>query len=201
MIRLVWNRYNVSTVMVLPLLKDIFKNIISIDKKHYLSIYDILHRGGFINSFLYYKGEYNNTIKLSFKRDKILGNLNVSGQCFNIFNLLFNCKQFKDIKILEKEVIIFLEIDNIWKNDIIKIEESNYSSTSLNFKKYVTTDKNKKYLSSGDKLIDFMSNTLCGSIVYKDVDLLKEIQSLLKINYKIEGEYFIEFNKKLENII
>jgi hypothetical protein len=201
MYRDLWNKCNVSSVLILPIYSDILKNIRSLENNAEYSIHGLFYDCGFINAFLYEENvSFNDTIKLLFNKDELMNNkLFINKPFTTLFDILINSKYFKGIKNKEEFVIVYFKIDPKWKKDINFIISSNYSNVSEEYKKLLLL-KGTKVLSN-NKVIDYLFlKNIPAKIVYKSNKLENVLKEILCYNDDIQGEYYIKFDINRETL-
>lgn len=193
--RELWNRCNVSSVLILPIFSDIIKNIRSSDSNAEYTIQGLFYDCGLINAYLYEEDvAYDNTLKLLFDKEVLLNTEIFTNKPINtLFDLLISYKHFKKIKTDNNFIIIYFEIDSKWNSDINHIVSSNYSKVSEEYRKLLLL-KGVKVLSK-NKVIDYLFlKNIPAKIVYKSNKLETVLKEILSYNEEIKGEYFIKFN-------
>lgn len=193
--RELWDKCNVSTVLILPLFSDILKNIRSTDNNAEYSIHGLFYDCGLVNAFLFEEDViYDNTLKLLFEKDKLMNSeIFINRPIPTLFDLIINSKYFKKVKVDGEFIIIYLKIDRKWDNDIKEIISSNYSKVSEEYKKLLLL-KGTKVLSSS-KIIDYLFlKNIPAKIVYKSNKLEDVLKEIFSYTDPIDGEYFIRFN-------
>jgi hypothetical protein len=199
--RELWNKCNVSSVLILPIYSDILKNIRSLENNAEYSIHGLFYDCGFLNAFLYEENiSFNDTIKLLFNKDELMNNkLFINKPFTTLFDILINSKYFKGIKNKEEFVIVYFKIDPKWKKDINFIISSNYSNVSEEYKKLLLL-KGTKVLSN-NKVIDYLFlKNIPAKIVYKSNKLENVLKEILCYSDDIQGEYYIKFDINRETL-
>jgi hypothetical protein len=193
--RELWNKCNVSTVLILPIFSDLLKNIRSTDNNAEYSIHGLFYDCGLINAYLYEEDvSYDNTLKLLFDRETLMNTqIFINKPVPTLFDLLVNSKYFKKVKVNGEFIVIYLKIDRKWDNDIKEIISSNYSKVSEKYKELLLL-KGSKVLSS-NKVIDYLFlKNIPAKIVYKSNKLEDVLKEIFSFSEPIDGEYFIKFN-------
>lgn len=193
--RELWNKCNVSTVLILPIFSNLLKNIRSTDNNAEYSIHGLFYDCGLINAYLYEEDvSYDNTLKLLFNRETLMNTqIFINKPIPTLFDLLVNSKYFKKVKVDGDFIVIYLKIDGKWDNDIKEIISSNYSKVSEKYKELLLL-KGSKVLST-NKVIDYLFlKNIPAKIVYKSNKLEDVLKEIFSINEPIDGEYFIKFN-------
>lgn len=199
----IWKNYNISFILILPLYKDIIRNIK--DKNDYnITIQSLFYNCGLINTYLLNtKGEFDKTLKLVFKKDMLLNsNLTdvLNKPVSNLLDLILSSKYFNTIRDTEDHLIIYLDIDNKWLKDIDKIVQGKYTEVSNEYKKFITYEGTYKL--SGDDLIDYLYiSNLPAKITNKHNSLEKLIKDIFKVEEtEILDEVFPIFDRKKETL-
>jgi len=193
--RELWNKCNVSTVLILPIFSDLLKNIRSTDNNAEYSIHGLFYDCGLINAYLYEEDvSYDNTLKLLFDRETLMNTqIFINKPVPTLFDLLINSKYFKKVKVDGEFIVIYLKIDRKWDNDIKEIISSNYSKVSEKYKELLLL-KGSKVLSTS-KVIDYLFlKNIPAKIVYKSNKLEDVLKEIFSFSEPIDGEYFIKFN-------
>jgi len=207
MIREIWNKYNVSTVLILPIFHNIISNIRT-DKNEKVNILGFFIENGLINTYLlnkYYRDTSYHTLSLLFDRNLANNALNIKQKFPTLLDVIVNSKEFKGVSYMGDNILLTLKIDSKWDNDINKIIDGMYSSVSDEYKKEVVFKGQVR--DAADAMANFIHiNNLPARIFYKSKkleDALLEIfldTSDKKKDLKIEGEYYENFNKLKENV-
>lgn len=199
--RELWGRCTVSTVLILPIFSDILKNIRSTKSNVEHSIHGLLFSCGLINAFLYEKDvKYDNSLKLLFYKDELINTRIYINKPFpTLFDLLINSKYFKKIVVVDEFIVIYLDIDHKWDNDIRKIIQSQYSKVSEDYKELLVL-KGLKVLSNDEVINYLFLKNIPAKIVYKSEKLESVLQEILCYDEPIDGEYFIKFDNSRETL-
>ena len=209
MVREIWNKFNVSTILILPLFYNIISNIRS-NKNEKLNILGFFIENGLINTYLfnyYYRNENYHTLSLLFNSEKINSTLIIKQKYPSLLDIIINSEEFLGLTNLGDNVLLTLKIDPKWDYDINKIIEGLYSEVSDGYKKEIVFKGSVK--DSKDEMANYIFvNNLPARIVYKSKkleDALLEIftdrnDKVKDVKNYLEGEYYENFNKFKESI-
>lgn len=197
----IWEKYTVSSILILPIFSDIIKNLKTRNDEEY-SIHSLFYNCGLINCYLYRKSETSGKyLYLLFEKDKLLKTeLFINKPYETLLDLLLNCKYFINIYQKIDNIVIKLEIDDIFSEDIKIITQSNYSKVSDIYKSRLLLE-GRKIKSVNDDINYLMLKNIPAKIVYRSEKLEKTLQEILQYNNKIDGEYFILFKKDKETLV
>jgi hypothetical protein len=197
----IWEKYTVSSILILPIFSDIIKNLKTRNDEEY-SIHSLFYNCGLINCYLYRKSESSGKyLYLLFEKDKLLKTeLFVNKPYETLLDLLLNCKYFVNIYQKVDNIIIKLEIDDIFSKDIEIITKSNYSKVSNDYKSKLLLE-GRKIKSVNDDINYLILKNIPAKIVHRSEKLEKTLQEILEYNDKIDGEYFVLFKKDRETLV
>jgi hypothetical protein len=197
----IWEKYTVSSILILPIFSDIIKNLKTRNDEEY-SIHSLFYNCGLINCYLYRKSESSGKyLYLLFEKDKLLKTeLFVNKPYETLLDLLLNCKYFVNIYQKVDNIIIKLEIDDIFSKDIEIITKSNYSKVSNDYKSKLLLE-GRKIKSVNDDINYLILKNIPAKIVHRSEKLEKTLQEILEYDDKIDGEYFVLFKKDRETLV
>lgn len=209
MVREIWNKFNVSTILILPLFHNIISNIRS-TKNEKLNILGFFIENGLINTYLFnhwYRNEEYHTLSLLFDSEKINNTLIIKQKYPSLLDIIINSEEFLGLTTMDNNVLLTLKINPKWSDDINKIVDGLYSETSNEYKKEIIFKGSVK--DSKDEMANYIFvNNLPARIVYKSKkleDALLEIftdrsDKIKDVKNYLEGEYYVNFNKAKESI-
>lgn len=139
MVREIWNKFNVSTILILPLFHNIISNIRS-TKNEKLNILGFFIENGLINTYLFnhwYRNEEYHTLSLLFDSEKINNTLIIKQKYPSLLDIIINSEEFLGLTTMDNNVLLTLKINPKWSDDINKIVDGLYSETSNEYKKEI----------------------------------------------------------------
>lgn len=190
MIRDVW-KLNVCTVMLLPLLNNITKDLNS-GKITFTQL-----------SFLYgLKSCYlhNKLLALVFNKEDCTKDITISKKNkIHWSEYLISAEGFSTFEMTNDHMIFYFDI-NISDQDLQNIKSAKYSKLSVEFCNRINVFAYYKNLVTTDnKLADFLSlQNIARAIVGKENYMKNLIQDTLKVRLPDNAEYFKEFIKEKE---
>lgn len=204
MLRQIWKKYNVSTVIILPLFWDITTNIISSNKKHNglrIPFIQLCIEYGLKNTYLYKNKKFTGNLylvfdKKEFNKDKKLTTSKYKSMC----ELLLDCNYFSEIEITSDEVIIGLEIPKRFLGDIIVIEQGMYSKVSPVYKEEIKIKQKLVPITSNELAMYISKKNLGYSICNRHILIKQELERQLKIKIDETSEYYEKFSARKENL-
>lgn len=209
-IREVWNKYNVSTIMVLPLFWKVNENIYAKGgAKLKFPFVQLVFEYGLLNTYLYRNNKYKKSLFLLFDREIFSTPRNITDSKYNsMAELLFDSEYYQGLEVSENLVIIRLKIPGQFLDDIQYIENSEYSKLSKEYKKEIqikgTRRKRGMTVPKDDSLNELAhymaTNNLGNAIARKALHIKKELEELLGINLTDSDEYYQAFNRISENL-
>lgn len=201
-LREIWNTYNVSTILILPLFSHIIDNIRT-NKNEKLNIIGFLLENGLVNTFLFNSRSNSKyyTLTLSFTEELVINTLNIKQLYPSLLDILINSKEFEYIFHKDGKVNIVLKIDNKWDSDIANIVASRYSHVSNEYKEAILF---KGVCKDSGPISNYIHiNNIPARIVYKSKKLENVLIDLFyepKDKAAINGEYYELFDKVKETI-
>jgi len=198
----IWNTYNISFILILPIFNKIFHGIKS-KNNHNISVYTLFSKCGLINTYLLNdKGKYNNNIRLLFDKKLLLScNIkeDVDKPVTNLLDILTNSEYFSTLIEMDDYIVIFLNIGDFWEKDIQLIMNSEYSKVSDEYYNYVI-HKGIYSLAENDIINYIFIKNIPAKIIKKHEDLEKQIHKIFNSNEKLE-ELFPKFDVEKESLI
>lgn len=209
MIRKIWKRYNVSTILILPIFNDITDNILyKTEKGKILDIKfpfnQLCIEYGLLNTFLYRnnKRQFNGKFYLVFDKKKVNKNMEMTNSTYHsITELIIDSDYFETMYIKNDVIVFVLTIDEKIHNDIKLIEQNKYSKVSNRYKNLVKIKQKRIPMKQGVTNIygSYINrNDLGYAICMKAVHIRKEIENFLQNSVNKEKEFFVEFVKHKE---
>jgi len=205
MIKKVWQNFNVSTVVVLPLFNYLTKNVYfksptkEVITTTVFPFNQLCIEYGLIDCFLYkdMSKKFDGNLYLVFDKKRANKNLNITNSVHHcIIDFIVNFKETEYIKFTKNVVILGIRIPEEYHNDIKLIEESKYSEVSENYKMGL------KIKNSRVPKIDGLLNSLGSYINIKDLGyaivikanhIKKSLEEALDQEINSENEFYIKF--------
>lgn len=199
--REIWKKYNVSTILILPVLTSIIENIKTKTNNEY-SIHSLFVYCGLINCYLYRKTETSGQfLYLVFDKQKLTNTeLFINNPYATLLDILINSKYFSNIITKNDNIIIQMKIDPLYLNDVLLISQSLYSKVSDLYKELLILKGNKVKINDSTMNYLVLKN-IPAKIVYKNEKLEKVLQEICNHHEKIKGELFVEFEKYRETLM
>lgn len=195
-----WLKYTVSTVLILPLFSDIIKNIRTKNNNEY-SIHSLLVNCGLVNAYLYRKSDLSGkNLYLLFKEEKLTQTqLFINDPYESLLDILLNCKYFVNIYSKDEFIIIKLQINDEYLDDVKTITKSKYSEVSILYKNILLLQGNK--VKSIDNTVNYLIlKNIPAKIVHKNEKLEEALKEIINHKGNIDGEYFVSFEKNRETL-
>lgn len=196
------NEYNVSTILILPLFTK-YTDKINIGKHKY-TIFSLLMDNGLLDCYLYDEDDdpkqIPKTLKLLFDVSKIRNQFINDSYYYNILDFFNHIGIVDKIKVNEKYLVIYLTIEDEFKDDINHIINSNYSKVSDNYKKACNLAGNR-ILSKNLKDVNFIIyNNIPYKILHKSRKIYECLKEIFNITFEYDKniEYFCGFNTDKE---
>ena len=188
-------KLNVSTVLILPLFNNLTKDLLLKSKPISFIQLCLLH--GLEKTYL--TQDFNNLV-LIFPKLKTANKLLNSNYSFWSFNeYMLNLKSYNKFEIYNDYILFYLNIDDLYRRDIVKITNSKYSEVSNIYKENLDISKYFKSLCRAEEISDYIChNNIPRSIVSKENFMKSIIESYLKVNVPSENEYFKLFDHSIE---
>jgi len=188
-------KLNVSTVLILPLFNNLTKDLLLKSKP--ISFIQLCFLHGLEKTYL--TQDFNNLV-LVFPKLKTANKLLNSNYSFWSFNeYMLNLKSYNKFEIYNDYILFYLNIDDLYRRDIVKITNSKYSEVSNIYKENLDISKYFKSLCRAEEISDYIChNNIPRSIVSKENFMKSIIESYLKVNVPSENEYFKLFDHSIE---
>jgi len=196
----IWEKYTVSSILILPIFSDIIEKIINKNNEQY-SIHSLFYNCGLINCFLYRKSDTSGKyLYLLFEKKKLTQTeIFVNNPYESLLDILLNCKYFNNVYQKNDKIIIKLSINDDYLKDVKIISESLYSTVSNNYKSKLILEGNKIKSINNDINYLILKN-IPAKIVYKSKKLEQVLQDIINYKEPIDGEYFVMFRKERETL-
>lgn len=198
----IWKKFNISFILILPIFNDIVRYIKSKDGYN-ISIHSLFYSAGLINTYRFESPESNiDCLKLVFNKEQLLHYTLydvIDKPIKSLLDLITCSSYFVNLKISDKYIVIYLKIEDKWKNDITFIEKSDYTKVSKRFKDEVLYEG--VYELGDDDVINYIYiKNLPAKIVNKHKSLLTIINEIFNTSHEIHeiDNLFDEFNKEKE---
>ncbi len=202
MIRKIWKKFNVSTIMILPLFWNATEHIIARKSKVRFPFIQLCIEYGLINTYLYKNGKYDNKLYLEFDKEEFTKDKNLTTSPYtSILELLINYNMYAGLEMNNDTVLIALHIPVEFREDIKIIEESKYSKLSDEYKSELHIKQNSVPLTKNEFAMYVASKNLGYAISMKSDNIKKEIEKELKMTITRDDEYYERFNKVKENYV
>lgn len=200
----IWNKFNISFILILPLFKNILSSIKTIDNYN-ISIHSLFYEYGLINCYLLNnKLEYDKCLRLVFDKKKVLVcDLldKIDKPVASLLDLLISSEYFYTLKDLDNYIVVYLKIDSKWNKDISYIMKSQYSKVSTDYKNYIMYKG--MYSISSDEIINYLYlKNIPAKIIVKHQSLQDAIIDIFNMSKDSElPEVFPEFSREKEALI
>lgn len=137
----IMKKYNISTLLILPLLNDICKNLKD-DFNNQHNIFTVFFNSGLIKAYLFKENEEiteSYSLKLLFKKSITIKPFNNVNKHWNLLTFLVFNNLILNYKILKQDKILLeIPINKVYNKDIIHIINSDYSKVSELYKKTIS---------------------------------------------------------------
>jgi hypothetical protein len=205
-IRLLWNRINVSTLLILPIFQDIAAHV----KFKYLGykfpIIQLFMDHGLLNCYLYNNcpelGETNsesNKLYLVFSKNDVL--CPIKSAVANFFSLHEELMMHtKLIHYLDEVVVVVLNINKEYQKDVELIIQGKYSKVSSSYKKALEITAKKVIFVSSKLGYEISIRNLSLAIVNRSESLRKELEDILEVTLDSTHEFYPVFNLDQETL-
>ncbi len=201
MIRDVWKKFNVSTILIAPLFDEITNNVFAkYNQKLKIPFIQLCIEYGLKNTYLYKNKKHDGCLYFVFDKRDFISDRQLSTSCYkSMCELLTDCKYFQNLEITSEEVIIGLTIPEKFLIDIIVIQEGAYSKVSEEYKKKLRITQTHIPKTPNDLARYVARSNLGYCIVSKHPSVKASLEKLLKTTLK-DGEYYEKFSEKKENL-
>ena len=180
MFKTIWNKYNNSLFLVLPLFSDIAENVkLSNSKKISYPFLSLCFEYGLENTYLFKEGQEGYQLHLVFNLD-VLKDLGITNAYYYAFNeRLIWSRHFDTCDRIEDKVIYTLNIPSVYHKDIDAIIEDRHKDVSPLYKAglRVTFEEIPTSKSPITNLI--VAGNIPSFIISKDKRLRKRINDFL----------------------
>lgn len=202
MIRNIWKKYNISTIMILPIFKDITKNIRNKTGVIQFPFIQLCLEYGLINTYLYKRDKFDNKLYLRFKKEEFIKNKKLTNSKYtSLCELIIDCNYYANLEIINDDIIIGLHIPIEYLPDINLIIEGKYSKVSEQYKQEINLNQANVPVSYNPEIIYIMTMNLAYGISIKSNIIRKDLEKEFKVTISDEEELFEKFNKEKENYI
>ena len=198
----VWKKYNVSTVMVLPLFWDITRNIFARGTTTVYPFPQLCLEYGLINTFLLKDGKYDGCLHLLFDNDYFIQDLDLTTSIyFSMCELLVDCDYFRDINVINEGILISLKIPGRFRKDITEnILEGKYSKLSDDYKREIKIKEHSIPIGDNKLAIYMSTNDLAYAVAIRAKHIKEEIEKVLDMEISVKDEFYEKFNEDKETI-
>lgn len=203
MLREIWNKYNVSTIFVLPLFWDITANVMSSIKGGLkIPFIQLAIEYGLENTYLYKNKRFDGNLYLKFNKEEFLKNKHLtSSPYYSICELIVDCKYFNSIELVGDKVIIGLHIPDRFLSDILLIENGLYSKLSPTYKEEIKLKQKTVPITPNTLAMYISTKNLGYSISSKNPNIKQELEKELGIKINEKNEFYEKFKGKSEDFL
>lgn len=200
MIRNIWKKYNISTIMILPIFKDITKNIKNKTGAIQFPFIQLCLEYGLINTYLYKRGKFDNKLYLRFKKEEFIKNKKLTNSKYtSLCELIIDCNYYANLEMVNDDIIIGLHIPVEYLPDINLIIEGKYSKVSDQYKQEININQANVPVSYNPEIIYIMTMNLAYGISMKSNIIKKDLEKEFKVIITNKEELFEKFNKEKED--
>jgi hypothetical protein len=202
MIREIWRKYNVSTIMILPIFWRISKNINSKKEDIHFPFLQLAFEYGLINTFLYKNKKDNNTLYLLFDKQQFITDKQLTkSPYYSMCELLLDCEYYDSLEMYNDYVLFGLKIPEEYLDDIEKITEGKYSLVSEKYKEELHFKTKTSHIPYTDNktAIYIIKYDLPFAVTVKGIRLKDELDEVMKIDLSTDMEFYSKFNPEKEN--
>lgn len=191
-LREIWKKYNVSTLLVLPIYSDICKNSkLILDKRVVIPFIQLCLECGLEQTYL----EEDRFI-LKFDSKVIDKNELTETTGFSLAEAIIGSDFFAEIL---AEGVFSLSLPQKYLNDLNLIRDSKYSKLSLEYKRKLMISQESVAILSNELSNSIVIYNLPYSIVVRAKHLRKELSNALNISESImDSELYSKFDKNKE---
>lgn len=202
MLRKLWKKYNVSTILVVPILDSYIHDNICTKSSQRLHILQLFGEYGFLNSYLLSdrKRTDKRCIFLMFDRRKVCSKFKHIKSSFHSLNeLIIAMPNFIGLEIKNDIITYFIEIpEEILDEDLHKIIEGRYSEVSSTYKDRLRVKQRKLAVTKDSLILDLCRNNIPVGIVKKKEYVRRDLEQDLEEEISPENEYYVKFNVENE---
>jgi hypothetical protein len=200
-LREIWERYNVSTLLVLPIYSHICKqNTYKKNKKIKMPFIQICLESGLQNTYL-----TEDRFLIHFDRSVMKEHFIINSDSYSLSELIIASKYFDKIVVSDENQIVYsLFLPDKYLTDFEFIRQSRYSRVSLEYKNELLITQNTVALLKNELSNNISRYNLPYSIATKSKHLRKDLVSYLTVDkskpiqLSENSELFIKFNPELE---
>lgn len=200
----IWKKYNISLILVLPLLYEITNNI---NIKHYETQHPFMSlamKYGLINTYMLNENnEFNNSLFIKFDKKEVMSNKNITNSSLLSFNdLVISSDYFIDIQFIDDYIIYEMKLPDKYENDFELILDGKYSSLSDEYKKEISyKERNAKMPKSWEGDDKYIIINDLGYAVSKKANKIKNwFQDYFGETPDDDKEYYIKIHKDNERL-
>ncbi len=204
MIKEIWNKYNISTLLILPIFNDILDNITS-KQGHRYTLHGLLFNNGLKLAYLYEADDpenSSNTLKLLLNRSKIFEKVNAGRKYYSLLDILINSSHYSHLRDYNEDyIVVYLKIPDEFLDDVNKIVNYKYSTVSNLYKGRILLEGD--VLLTEDETINYIIlKNFSARIVNKSRDLLELLSEFFSTpqSFIENNEYFFSFDINKETL-
>lgn len=174
---------NVSTLFILPIFREIAKDITYKYTRVDYRLTPLLYEHGLIKTYCYsYLSKDNNSLFLVFDKNEVsrkMTNTNRPSQTVN--QLLIGSKYFNSLEIVDDFAIYNLSIPNEYFDDIELIKRGKYSQLSKEYRDLLTVTGTvlRKHVLKSELSHTIIKNNIAAKVVLKDPSIKEDLETTL----------------------
>lgn len=174
---------NVSTLFILPIFREIAKDITYKYTRVDYRLTPLLYEHGLLKTYCYsYLSKDNNSLFLVFDKNEVsrkMTNTNRPGQTVN--QVLLGSKFFKNLDIVDDFAIYNLDIPSEYMDDIQLIKLGKYSKLSKEYRDLLTVSGTvlRKHVLKSELSHTIVKNNIAAKVVLKDPSIKEDLELTL----------------------
>lgn len=174
---------NVSTLFILPIFREIAKDITYKYTRVDYRLTPLLYEHGLLKTYCYsYLSKDNNSLFLVFDKNEVsrkMTNTNRPGQTVN--QVLLGSKFFKNLDIVDDFAIYNLDIPSEYMDDIQLIKLGKYSKLSKEYRDLLTVSGTvlRKHVLKSELSHTIVKNNIAAKIILKDPSIKEDLELTL----------------------
>lgn len=194
-LREIWNKYNVSALLVLPIYSSICKDTrLKKDRKVSVPFLQLCFEMGLKQTYL-----HEDEFIVEFDKRVIEKNDLTEAVGFSLTEAFLASDYFIKVHVNDNSIFFFLSLRNEFKEDLDLIRTSKYSSVSPEYKKELMVSQGNIAILSNELSNNIVAYNIPYSIAMKAKHLKRDLSKSLQVDEAhLSGELFSEFNKDRE---